>query len=56
MPPRKAGATRGRPPAQALPVPIAYPGKKADGGGMDEAEWTACRDMLEQVYRTKEGT
>lgn len=52
MPPRKGG--RGRPSAPPIPVPAAYPAKKGDAG-MDEAQWTACRDILEGVYKAKDG-
>jgi len=54
MPPRKHGG-RGRPPAVQLPVPTTYPPKNADGSGLDEPQWMACRDMLEAVFKSKEG-
>jgi hypothetical protein len=53
MPPRK-NTGRGRPPASVLPISAVYPPKK-DGTGMDDPQWTACHDMLDAVYRTKEG-
>lgn len=46
---------RARAAAPPNPVPTSYPAKKDGGGGMDEGPWTACRDMLDAVYKSKEG-
>lgn len=52
---RKSGASRNRASAPPNVVPAVYPGKAADGKGMDEPQWTACRDMLDGVYKAKDG-
>lgn len=52
--PRKS-TSRARPPSPPSPVPVTYPGKKDDGSGLDEGLWTACRDMLDAVYKAKNG-
>ncbi|WVQ95459.1 hypothetical protein IAU59_002556 [Kwoniella sp. CBS 9459] len=57
MPPRKASGSRqrGGNASQQLPVPTSHPGL-IDGKGMaDEAQWNACRDILEGVYKAKDG-
>ncbi|WVR08684.1 hypothetical protein IAU60_005742 [Kwoniella sp. DSM 27419] len=54
MPSRKASGSRQR--AQnALPLPTAYPGL-IEGKGMDEARWTGCKEILEGVYKAKDGS
>lgn len=52
---RKTGGSRHRASAPPSVVPAAYPGKTADGKGMEEPQWTACRDMLDAVYKAKDG-
>ncbi|KAK6906505.1 hypothetical protein I203_100490 [Kwoniella mangroviensis CBS 8507] len=55
MPPRKASGSRQRATANALPIPAQYPGL-IDGKGMNEAQWQACKEMLENVYKAKDGS
>ncbi|KAL1412641.1 hypothetical protein Q8F55_000388 [Vanrija albida] len=51
--PRKSGS-HPRAAAAKTTVPAAYPGKK--DGGMEEAQWNACRDILDGVYKAKDGS
>lgn len=52
MPPKSRSHPRAAA-AKTTVVPAAYPGKK--DGGMEEAQWNACRDILDNVYKAKEG-
>ncbi|BEI81186.1 hypothetical protein CcaverHIS002_0203460 [Cutaneotrichosporon cavernicola] len=53
MPPRKSNARAPLASSPSSPVVQDYPGKKPDGSGLDEPLWTACRDMLDAVYKAK---
>lgn len=53
--PRKSTSRAARPSSPPSPVPATYPGKRDDGTGLDEPLWTACRDMLDAVYKAKNG-
>ncbi|WWC65270.1 uncharacterized protein I303_107887 [Kwoniella dejecticola CBS 10117] len=54
MPPRKASGSRQKAAANALPVPVNYPGL-IEGKGMNESHWQACKEILEHVYKAKDG-
>ncbi|OCF45640.1 chromatin structure-remodeling complex subunit RSC1/2 [Kwoniella heveanensis CBS 569] len=62
MPPRKASGSRGRGGKHGnashlqhqLPVPASYPGL-VEGKGLAESQWNACREILEGVYKAKDG-
>ncbi|WWC72663.1 uncharacterized protein I206_106627 [Kwoniella pini CBS 10737] len=55
MPPRKASGSRQKGAQNALPIPPTYPGL-IDEKGMTEPQWQACKDMLENVYKAKDGS
>ncbi|WVW80738.1 hypothetical protein I302_102724 [Kwoniella bestiolae CBS 10118] len=55
MPPRKASGSRQRTTINALPIPAQYPGL-VEGKGMNEPQWQACKEMLENVYKAKDGS
>ncbi|WWC92384.1 uncharacterized protein L201_007341 [Kwoniella dendrophila CBS 6074] len=54
MPPRKASGSRQKAVANALPIPTSYPGL-VDAKGMEEAQWQGCKELLENVYKAKDG-
>ncbi|WRT70789.1 uncharacterized protein IL334_007788 [Kwoniella shivajii] len=55
MPPRKASGSRQRTGQNALPIPTIYP-DLIDGKGMNEDQWQGCKEMLETVYKAKDGS
>ncbi|WVF67895.1 hypothetical protein IAT40_002656 [Kwoniella sp. CBS 6097] len=57
MPPRKASGSRqrgGQGQGNALHIPTSYPGL-LDNKGMGEPQWNACKEILEGVYKAKDG-